>query len=166
MDILNDPDMREIVEGFVEESYSLLEEMEDLLENMEDEYTAQDMEQFGQVVDRIMGAAKSIGADEVGKYTELLKLIGYKSSQSEDDKLIDVTVAVLFDATDLVKKMIQKIEKNDAKYMENMNTEAFSKRLHWLADKFRDIHRSSVSHDGKTEDEDKDLDALMKEMGL
>ena len=56
------------------------------------------MEQFGQIVDRVMGAAKSINAQEIGAFCELCKVIAYKASQTKDDRLLEVVVSILFDA--------------------------------------------------------------------
>lgn len=168
MSFLDDPDMRELVDEFCKESLDLLDQLEEVLEELEDSFNSSSLEHFGQLIDRIMGAAKSIGADDIGKYCELGKIIGYKSSQSKDLKLLQVVLAVLFDTTDLVKKMILKIQNNDATYMENLNTEAFGTRLKWLSEKFKHIERASCAVDERdNQDLDQtDIDSLLSDLGL
>ena len=66
MSLLNDPSMREIVIDFCDESDKLFDQLESHLENLESNpKNNMELEKFGQIIDRIMGAAKSIGASEI-----------------------------------------------------------------------------------------------------
>lgn len=173
MSFLDDPEMKEVVEGFCTESLDLLNILEDTLNKCEDsDYTDnKPLEEFGQIIDRIMGAAKSMGADEVGSYCELGKIIGYKSSQVETPALIEVVVAVLFDTVDLLRKMVNQIQSGNSALTEGINLKAFGTRLHWLSDKFKDIERASCAI---TEGADADnggmnqgnIDDLLSDLGL
>ena len=174
MDLLNDPDMREIVLSFCEEANQLFDELEEILDELEDnpKNTAQ-LEKFGQVIDRVMGAAASIGATEIATFCELGKTIGYKSSQIDDLPLLNVVIAILFDSIDLLRKMIQKIKTNNAGQLTELNTEAFVKRLRWLSDKFKNIDRASCSFEKKGTGTDASdnmgqgsIDDLMASLGL
>ena len=99
MNFNDDPLMKEIVDEFCNETSDLLDLLEKSLSLIEEDTSnLKELEKFGQVIDRIMGAAKSIGATEMATFCELGKAIGYKSSQINEKALIEVVVAVLFDA--------------------------------------------------------------------
>lgn len=165
MNMLNDPSMREIVIDFCDESDKLFDQLEGHLNILEsDPKNSRELENFGQVIDRIMGAAKSIGAEEIAKFCELGKLIGYKSSQITDAPLIEVVVGVLFDAVHMLRKMNQALRDGNDKCMNKLNTKAFGTRLTWLSNKFKDIERSSVAIDGNLNQNS--IDDLMKSLGL
>jgi chemotaxis protein histidine kinase CheA len=143
---LNDPDMREIVIDFCDESDELLETMRDLLESFEDNPSQPELlEQFGQVIDRIMGAAKTLGAAEIGHLCQMGKIIGYKSAQAEQTAIQEVAGGVLLDLCDFLEVMLTNVRDNEKS--SDFNYEAFTKRLSWLADKLKHINRSSCSFD-------------------
>ena len=152
----------EIIEDFCSESSKLLIELEEILDELEDDPNdySRKLENFGQIIDRIMGAAKSIQADEIALFCDLGKIIGYKSSQIEDKPLINVVIAVLFDAVDLLNGMISSLKSKDNTKLNSLNTEAFSSRLRWLSEKFKHIERSSVAY--KDEEKNKKTDANEK----
>jgi chemotaxis protein histidine kinase CheA len=163
MSMLNDPSMKEIVLEFCDEAESLLDQLQESLEKMEENPTnTKELEKFGQVIDRIMGAAKSIGANDVAIFSELGKVIGYKSSQIKDVPLIEVVVAILFDSLDLLRKMITAIRLGNESGMKNLNTKAFVTRLNWLSAKFKDIDRASIAIDISQSS----IDELMQSLGL
>lgn len=171
MTLLEDPSMKEIVNDFCEESKGIFSELEDLLEEYEDEPSPDKLEKFGQTIDRVMGAAKSIEANIMGSFCELGKTISYKASQSNDDKLINIVIAILFDNIEILKKVNLKILNDQTENLDSLNLEAFGTRLKWLADKFKDIDRASVEVKdagdviGVAEDQ-KSIDDLLAELGL
>lgn len=166
MTLLNDPSMKEIIIDFCDEAEQLFDQLQASLEKLEDDpKNTPELEKFGQVIDRIMGAAKSIGASEIATFCELGKVIGYKSSQITDVPLIEVVVAVLFDSLDLLRKMILALKSGNDKVMGQLNTKAFVTRLKWLSDKFKAIERSSVAID-KNNLSQGSIDELMKSLGL
>ena len=66
---INDPDMREIVDEFCNESGELLEHLRDTLDKFEDDPESPKLlEEFGQTVDRIMGASKTLGLEDLGHW--------------------------------------------------------------------------------------------------
>lgn len=171
MTLLEDPSMLEIVENFCEESKGIFTELENILEEYEDEQGPEKLERFGQTIDRVMGAAKSIDAAKMGSFCELGKTISYKASQSDDEQLLNIVVAILFDNLEILKKMNNKILKDKTENLENLNLDAFGTRLKWLADKFKDIERSSVKIDDNIEsmgvaEDQKSIDDLLAELGL
>lgn len=143
----NDPDMLEIIDAFCEESETLIEEMETLLEELEDDLTNNELlEKYGQIVDRIMGAAESMGFASIGTIAKLGKAIGYKGSQTNELPLKEITVSILFDANEALAKMIQNL-KDRKDPATGVSSEALSERLEWLAEKFKNIKRASVGFD-------------------
>lgn len=170
MSILDDPAMKEIVDDFCNEATGLFEKLESSLEILEDNpVNPQELENFGQVIDRIMGAAKSIGADEIAKFCELGKTIGYKSSQTNDEPLLNVVVAILFDTVDLLSKMVEQLRTGNSKPLKGLNTAAFATRLKWLSEKFKNIERASCiieDPEKKKELSQNSIDDLMASLGL
>lgn len=173
MPIMDDP---EIIEDFINESNSLFDNLETILEDLEDNpENPEKLEEFGQVIDRIMGAAKSIQADQIALFCELGKIIGYKSSQVKDIPLINIVVAILFDSIDLLRKMCESLKADGNTELKSLSTEAFGTRLHWLSEKFKHIDRASVSFKEKNESSENktsdkmdqsSIDDLMAELGL
>ncbi len=168
MSMLQDPDMAEIVEDFCSESETIYNQLEELLDNYEDEADPKILEEFGQVIDRVMGAAKSVDADQTGMYCELGKTISYKASQSMDKALLDIVVAVLFDTVEILQSMNKSIASEKIEKVSGINLEAFGTRLRWLADKFKDIQRSSVSIgvEEKNLGDQKSIDDLLAGLGF
>ncbi|MDA8793635.1 hypothetical protein N9N67_10320 [Bacteriovoracaceae bacterium] len=148
MSMLKDPEMKDVIVDFCTESARFYEEMEDILDDLEDNPTNNELlEKFGQTIDRIMGAAKSIDAVTTGKYCELGKIISYKASQIDDEDLCNIIVAVLFDTVDILKELNESILTKGEETIKFVNLGAFGKRLHWLADKLKHIGRASVAID-------------------
>ena len=167
MSILNDPSMKEIIQDFCEEANGLFDQLEGSLTLMEEDPTnTKELEKFGQIIDRIMGAAKSIGATEIATFCELGKVIGYKSSQIKDIPLIEVVVAVLFDSLHMLREMNKALLNGNEKSMNHLNTNAFVTRLNWLSAKFKDIERASCAIDANTTLTQNSIDELMKSLGL
>lgn len=165
MSILNDPSMKEIIVDFCNEADELFLQLERSLEILEENPLAtKELEKFGQIIDRIMGAAKSIGATEIATFCELGKVIGYKSSQIKDVPLIEVVVAILFDSLHMLRKMTLALKAGDDKCMNKLNTKAFTTRLNWLSEKFKAIERASCAIEGNLNQQS--IDELMQSLGL
>ena len=151
--------MDEIIKEFKSESHELVQHMLAILEEAEEDFTkVRSLDTFGQLVDRIMGGAKTIAATDpklttleaIGKYSELCKAIGYKGSQiSNNEQLYNVTVGVLLDATEMLDEMVNGLESGDEKSTEDFMTSHFLERLTWLASQFGDEYRASVAVDKK-----------------
>ncbi len=120
MSMLEDPDMAEIVDDFCKESETIYIQLEEILEDYEDAPEGGKLEEFGQIIDRVMGAAKSVDAHQTGVYCELGKTISYKASQSMDKALLDIVLAVLFDTVEILQYLIKKREKLEVLRMSSM----------------------------------------------
>lgn len=168
MSMLTDPDMAEIVDDFCAESEEIYDQLEEILESYEDEASSQKLEEFGQIIDRVMGAAKSVDAHQTGLYCDLGKSISYKASQSMDKNLLQIVVAVLFDTVEILQVMNKSIKATKEEKVSGINLDAFATRLRWLADKFKDIQRSSVAiaEDNVEMGDQKSIDQLLADLGL
>ena len=118
----------------------------------------------------IMGSAQTIGAEEISRFCELGKVIGYKSSQTKDIPLLNVVVAILFDAVDLLRGMVTSLQSGNSKTLDGLSTKAFATRLKWLSNKFQNIDRASVEQDvnyaGNKKMSQNSIDDLMASLGL
>lgn len=166
MSLLKDPEMKDIVADFCNESDKIYEQLIDLLEDYEDDPQQKTLEEFGQVIDRVMGAAKSIEAHLTGQYCELGKSISYKASQSMDQELLTIVVAVLFDTVEILQSVSVNIRQNQEEKVENFNLERFGSRLRWLSEKFQHIQRASVAIEPTELKDQKSIDDLLTELGL
>jgi len=145
---LDDPDMKEIVDEFCDESDGLLEEIRDILFEFEDNPTNPSaLEQFGQVIDRIMGASKTLGLSDIGHLCQMGKIIGYKGSQVGEQPLQEVTCGVLMDLCDFLEELLTNLR--NSRKETDYDIDAFKGRLQWLAAKFRHIDRASCEIEGK-----------------
>lgn len=168
-----DNDLAEILDDFIEETTSLCEQMEHHLEKAEDDpgEASRNLEQFGLLIDRVMGTAKSLGLSRLGSFCELGKTIGYKSSQIQDKETQEITVGVLFDGLDVLKESLQSLKNSpDGDLFETPQAKALLSRLKWLSEKFSHIERGSVAYDEDKESSEKsskeEIDALLKDFGF
>lgn len=168
----------EILEGFLDESKKLIEDMLVILEDCEGDYDqVQRLDEFGQIVDRIMGAAEMLGLQitdpnhmihKVSDYAAICKAVGYKASQIKDNnQFYDICVALLLDGTEVLQVMIRELlsGKTDIK---GLFTQTFLERLRWVSAQFGSNYRASVDiNKGQKEKLDQtDIDDLLKKLGL
>lgn len=164
--MLKDQEMADVVDEFIQESKELLDTCEEILDEFEDDEDPAKLELFGQTIDRIMGAAKSLEANTTGTLTELGKTISYKASQSSDKELLTIVGAILFDLVDATKRVVTNIELTKEEKAHGLNLDAMKSRFEWLANKFKDIDRSSVAIGSGEGESQESIDALLKNLGL
>jgi chemotaxis protein histidine kinase CheA len=136
---------KDILDEFCQESQDLIGEMVEILEEMEEQVSSKGFEKFGQLIDRIMGAARSIGLDDLGLLCEYGKTIGYKASQAKNPKLLEVTRDILFDATDMLEDYFVALMKHSGEEKFLPSLDKMNSRMNWLSKKFSNITRSSVA---------------------
>jgi chemotaxis protein histidine kinase CheA len=143
-------EMNEIIQEFCQETNSIIDELVPILETLEaDPGNFKSLEVFGQKVDRIMGAAKSLELNKMGIVTEFCKTISYKTAQSKNLDLIKVVVAFLFDAVEIIKEMIASLEKGETEEINPVFLKTVISRLEFISSKLVSIQRSSVAIDDK-----------------
>lgn len=174
MFMYQDPEMKEIVDDFCKEGRKQIVQLNDHLYNLEDDLSDKSqLEAFGQVIDRMMGAAKSLEIHTMSTFCELGKAIGYKASQVEEESLISIVVAVLIDSVEIIETLMGKLERSEPLELKEISTDAFISRLQWLNDKFKHIKRASVSIGAEAEkitnspeNLQDNIDELLKQLGL
>lgn len=168
----------EILKEFQTESKNLIEKMNSILESCEDDPSqVQRLEEYGQTVDRIMGAAKSLALmlppdhliHKIADYTAICKAVGYKSSQiRENDQFYDICVALLADGTEVLQAMIDGLSKPVV--VKELFSKTFLDRLRWVSGEFSANIRASVDVTKASKDKGKmsqsDIDALLKKLGM
>lgn len=153
--------MDEIVQEFKDESLTLVEDLIKVLEAVEDDPSSSpQLEEFGQKVDRIMGSSKTMemAVEDsgryalIGNYAELCKSLGYKGSQIENNEsLVNVTVGLLFDATETLQTLIESVDAQSTPELEEVFSAPFLERLKWLSEQFGDEYRASLALDKGSE---------------
>ncbi|MFA5583914.1 MAG: hypothetical protein WDA09_06835 [Bacteriovoracaceae bacterium] len=134
----------EILKGFLGETQKLIDELTNISDQFEETSNLPLLEQFGQIIDRIMGTAYTLELQEIGRFCELGKKISYKASQATDKKLIELTGPILADTTEILEAMvIGLVEKSRHPSKETLD--AFATRLRWFLEKFQDIERATTS---------------------
>lgn len=166
----------EMLKDFATETNDLLKQMSAALEVVESDQTALNkLEEYGNLVDRIMGGAKllamSYPADHlthvIGAVSEVCKAIAYKASQTHDNKeLVSIVISFLWDATETIENLNKGLEKGSVE--KGQMTDMFLDRLRWIVGKFDENTRGTVgSTTGvKTANPSIDVSNLMKSLGV
>lgn len=146
----------ELLLDFKKESQELLTNIEEIVDELSDNPEQKNkLEEFGQKIDRIMGAAKTFAefSDlgevvnkkiiQIGDYCELCKTASYKASQVNDISLVTVVVAFLSDGVEKLISFVETIDVIGAESSDLVN-ETFLNRLKWIQAKFDTSLRGSV----------------------
>jgi len=138
--------MSDLLTAFKEESEKLISELEDLLDELEGDFSSREkLNEFAQVIDRIMGSAQSLSSfgfkqDEIiklGNFAELCKQVGYRGANLMDENFYDVTIAFLWDAIESMKKLLTSIgSKRQIKNISELLVSTFLSRLKWILEQF------------------------------
>lgn len=163
-----------ILKDFVAESKSLISESLEILEDVETHPAKfSKLEVYGNTVDRIMGAAKSLALmvppthplHFIGDYSALCKAVGYKSAQIKGNPdFLMICVALLLDATETLAQMIDKVSV-DSVLNKTPLSKTFLERLTWVSEQFGADVSATVS-EKKTKSGADDIEALLKKLGL
>ena len=162
-----------ILKEFVVESKSLIAESLEILEEVEeDSGKVKKLEVFGNAVDRIMGAAKSLAMmvepnhplHFVADYSALCKAVGYKSSQIKGNPdFVMICVALLLDATEMLKDMLDKMTA-ESKLEKTPLSKTFLERLQWVSSQFAADVRETVGKEKASGQEE--IDELLRKLGI
>lgn len=166
----------EILEEFQNESKILIGKMNSILEEVEGNFDqVQSLEEYGNNVDRIMGAAKSLAllaepdhlVHKIADYSAICKAVGYKSSQIKDnEQFYDICVALLMDGTEVLQEMIDNLSSGKSGIQE-LFSKTFLERLRWVSSVFKADVRASVDvNKGQKKMSQSDIDDLLKKLGL
>jgi hypothetical protein len=151
---------------FCDESDRLCTEMEDLLDKLEEDLSQTDLlGQYSQLSDRIMGAAYTLGLEGIATFCDLGKTIGIKSQKIENEGVLEIVLAVLFDSATFLKGLIAEIRKGSEDSLKHIGKQGFIKRLKWLSQKFEELGLDKIK--GKEDRMDQgSIDDLLSSLGL
>lgn len=167
----------DIIKEFVIESKSVIKDSTAVLDKVEGEMVqSKKLQEYGNLVDRIMGGAKSIAATAppdhavnlLSDYAALCKAVGYKASQiTDNEQFFDICVALLQDATETLDSLLDNLDKSPIE-LRNLISNAFLERLRWVSNKFSKEYNASVgvSNSGAKSLEQSEIDNLMNKMGF
>lgn len=147
--------MDEILREFKSESMELVQQLLAILEEAEEDSSkVKTLDTYGQLVDRVMGGSKILDLQTPGSkamslivtYSELCKALGYKGSQIQNNEnLYFVTIGLLFDATEMLEKLVQSIGESESLSSDDVINQHFIDRLKWLDEQFDETFRSSLA---------------------
>lgn len=167
----------EIVKEFVVESKTLIEDLIELLESIDGDFSkVEQLADYGNRIDRIMGGAKSLAllVDEshalhlISDYTALCKAVGYKASQIKDNEsFFDICVALLLDATESLEQMMDHLDMSAVELKKRIPV-TFIERVRFISNQFSEDMRGSVDASGTQQGKmsQADIDELMRKLGL
>lgn len=165
----------DILSGFVEESNAILEELHEIVEKLEDyeegdEFPRQNLEDFSQRIDRIMGAAKTLlmmapdhaGLDRIGKISNLCKSLGYAAAQNENPKTIPIFAAFWADSLEVVEDLTGAIrDKAKTEKIASDFSQTIQGRLEWLSTILKPVNAYGISEQIQSQD---DIDAMLNDL--
>lgn len=167
---------KEILEDFIRESKKIIQESIVVLDKVEGNLVqAKNLKDYGNLVDRIMGGAKSVALglapshalNLVSDYAAVCKAVGYKASQiSDNEQFFDVCVALLQDATETLDTLLGNVDKSRDELRKSFSS-TFIDRLSWVSKKFSSEYHGTV---GVAAPENKtlvqsEIDELIKKLG-
>lgn len=164
----------DIIQHFQDEAYRLYEELDEIVEELEDhdEYPIDQLEDFAQKIDRIMGSAETIHAndpeiafvDSIAIICRLCKQIGYNAKNFQKPELLPIYSAFWADCLEVLESLTKAIQEPH-KLEDQMAyfTRTLEKRLQWLLDKLKE---SQPEDDSKQVVDQADIDALLKSLGV
>ncbi len=170
--------MDEFIVDFKVEAKKLVTDMTDILEGLEGDFSLKEgLNDYGQLVDRILGGAKSLelnsesprNLQDIGNYAEICKLVAYSGSQiSKNEGLYNIVVALLLDATEMLGEMILATDTGEEKNIKELLSTTFLERLKLINQQFDVNTRGSLEisenqSKGATQNE---IDDLMKALGV
>lgn len=165
----------DLIKDFNIESKNLVEELESLLEDIEEDFSKKEkLNNFAQIVDRIMGSAQSLSAmyegqteiKKLGDFAELCKQIGYRGANLKDEEFYTVTISFLWDSIETMKKLLIAISEN-TKYNDALAS-TFLSRLKWIIQQFNEHYVEATQYtvtstNMKSQEE---VDALLNSFSL
>lgn len=171
----------QILKDFILETKTLIAQMQEILDEAAlDIGQAHRLQNFAQMMDRIMGGARILALDfidqthpihKIADYTGICKGVGYKTAQLKLNlKFYQICVALLADATEVLQNLINEVEKQTPNLdLKTLMSSTFIDRLRWVSSKFSsEIDETSVvsvasKSQQMTQDE---IDKLISKLGL
>ncbi len=173
---------KEILSAFVEESNSLALRLGEILEVVEGDLSqSSKLEEYGNLVDRMMGGAQSLSLQLVnckpliliGDISALCKAVSYKAAQVKNNpSLVEISVALLLDATEILEEVLDGISESTADpatsetELKKHFSPHFIERLRWVSSQFSADLRGTVGTTIAKPNAQNEIDDLLKKFGL
>ncbi len=137
----------DILTDFQKEAKDLLSELEPIVENLEEtegKFPAEELAQFAQKIDRIMGAAETLnqldinhqGLKRIGAIARLCKGLGYKAAELKTTELIPLFAAFWADTLEVLSGLIDAAaDEERSKSLADSFAKILQGRLDWLTGK-------------------------------
>lgn len=135
---------KEIIDGFKEETNSLLVGLNEIIEDLEDteeDFPEELLENFSQQIDRIMGSAATINMmapdhpamGPITRLSELCKKMGYNAVAAKKGELVNLFAAFWADVVEVLSKLVNNFEDEEKlTVIVQKETAYLQKRLEWL----------------------------------
>ncbi|MDR3606922.1 MAG: hypothetical protein P4M08_06020 [Oligoflexia bacterium] len=137
----------DILSEFRAESNGLLKELKEIVSRLETEtgrFPEKLLTEYAQKIDRIMGAAKTIGVldpdhiglKSIGTLAELCKSIGYKAATKRQPALMPFFAAFLSDTIEVIESLVKNLDDTEAsRIIASEFSSILQGRLAWLKSK-------------------------------
>ncbi|MCB0365577.1 MAG: hypothetical protein H6624_04090 [Bdellovibrionaceae bacterium] len=172
--------MDEVVTEFKSESQEILARLTALLEDLEeDPGRVNELDGYGQKVDRIMGGAMSLASamdndpllNQIGACAGLCKTVGYRGSQIPEEQggFAKAVIGLLLDMTEMLQTMVEKVGSEKNFDLSSPLYLTVVDRLKWVSEQFQDGTRSSLKiagTQGTAKDFGENINDLLKRMGV
>ncbi len=151
--------MDDVIQYFLNESRGILAEMTGLLHEMDGKPKEIHMlENYGQLMDRVMGGAKTLEMQYqspllsyITSYSELCKTISYKGSQLKGNPEFGIViVAFLLDATEMLEELINGLGSEEQYQVKDLLTKTFLSRLQLIGEGFDKNMRGTLPSERDT----------------
>ena len=158
---------------------TLVNELSEIVEQLEDvqagdEFPSALLSDFSQKVDRIMGAAKTIGMMDpdhaglkrIGAIAEVCKRLGYRASEAKKAQLIPLFAGFWADTLEVMQDLLEILDDDAASKAKAQGFGAvLQKRLEWLGSKLDAPQAAGGAPAAGASSVQSEIDALLKELG-
>lgn len=147
---------KDIVVDFKKETSEILLELEEIVEGLESvkkEFPAELLAAFAQRIDRIMGAAKTIGMSQpnhnglqrIGAIAQLCKELGYRAAESNAQVIVPLFAAFWADTLEVIAELVNSLEdEQKSAELANSFSSVLEKRLTWLSEKLNELSKPGL----------------------
>jgi len=139
---------KEVLDDFRAESSGLVNELEELVNGLEESdgttFPTEQLKEFSQKIDRIMGAAKTLlgfapghaGMSFLANVSEMCKTMGYQAAALQRANLVPIFAGFWAETVEVMQEVLQHLESEaNTKAVIEKRSALLQKRLAWLADK-------------------------------
>lgn len=141
---LSDPAHFQEVEKFCELSQQKLDDCEELLDQFEDTNEATYLEKFSSESQKLLELSKNFELLYIPTLFNLGQKISIRSSQVNDEELLNVVSAVLYDLVDVLKTLFNEIKNNQNEDISDINLDALKTRFVWISEKLHEYQLSKM----------------------